>query len=251
MKTKKILGLILLISLVAIGAQRVGSWLPYIGNLDTPSNSHISKYYITNSQKDTGSPNIVTAVLADYRSFDTLFETCVLYLSGIVVISSLQRNKKKKQNTELIIKEKETKAIFGGIVLDAAFRMIVPVIMIYGVYVLFHGEVSLGGGFQAGALLACAYILDRIIPSFNNNLGIITSEGAIILAGIGGCLYLFTGLMTIAGGGRFLEYDFLPIPFSHCHSAGIFMIECGVTVCVFAVLINILEMVLERTEFDD
>lgn len=57
----------------------------------------------------------------------------------------------------------------------------------------------------------------------------------------------------MAGGGSFLEYDKLPLPLegSELHSAGIFMIELGVTLCVAAVLAKILNVVLERTRFDD
>ena len=52
--------------------------------------------------------------------------------------------------------DRDYHASYGGTILQASFRLIVPVVMIYGIYVLFHGELSLGGGFQAGALVACA-----------------------------------------------------------------------------------------------
>ena len=52
---------------------------------------------------------------------------------------------------------------FGGIVLDSAFRLVVPFTIIYGVYVLTHGEFSPGGGFQAGALLAVGIVLARLV----------------------------------------------------------------------------------------
>ena len=77
-RRKKAIGLVVLIILVGIGALKIGKALPTIGALDTPANTNISMYYISHAAEDTHASNIVTAVLADYRGFDTLFETCVL-----------------------------------------------------------------------------------------------------------------------------------------------------------------------------
>jgi len=74
-------GLVVLILIVALFGLKVGSWLPVIGDHNSPANAYLSPYYILHAEDQTHSPNIVTAVLADYRGFDTLFETCVLFLS--------------------------------------------------------------------------------------------------------------------------------------------------------------------------
>ena len=71
-RLKKAIGLAVVIIFVGIGAIKVGSFLPTIGALDTPANTDISIYYINHAMEDTHAQNIVTAVLADYRSFDTL-----------------------------------------------------------------------------------------------------------------------------------------------------------------------------------
>ena len=55
------------------------------------------------------------------------------------------------------------KRSFGGIVLDSSFRIIIPFTLVYGMYILTHGEFSPGGGFQAGALLAVGIVLVRLI----------------------------------------------------------------------------------------
>ena len=140
--------------------------------------------------------------------------------------------------------------------MDAAFRIVVPIILIYGIYVLIHGEISLGGGFQAGALLACAYLLDRIIPSFQMRVKNITDEIALITAGTGALFYVITGILPMLNGGNFLEFNKLPFgsgagDIAGLHSTGILMIEIGVTLCVMGIIITILEVVLERTDFDD
>ena len=74
--------------------------------------------------------------------------------------------------------------------------------------------------------------------------------------GNGDLIYALIGILCKVGGGNFLEYGRLPLPLAReavteLHSAGIFMVEAGVTLCVMAVIIQILEIVLERTGFDD
>ena len=95
---------------------------------------------------------------------------------------------------------------FGGIVLDTAFRIIVPFTLIYGVYVLIFGEAGPGGGFQAGALL-----------SLN-----------------GGNFLDYSYLPFKA------EHT------NELHALGILFIEIGVTICVMMTIINILDAVVER-----
>ena len=263
-KTQRIAaGLVVVILLTAAAGMIVGSWLPYIGEHSSPANSYLSPHYIINAMKDTHAANIVTAVLADYRGFDTLFETCVLFLSGVATLMVLS-TKERVHPKEHEILPRQTKAqesdyrvSYGGTVLQASFRLIVPVVMLYGIYVLFHGELSLGGGFQAGALIACAYLLDRIMPSFGTRLGEFREENLMIFAGLGVFIYAFTGILPMLFGGNFLEYGKLPLAFltehggAELHTYGILLIEIGVTVCVAAVIMTILEVVLERTDFED
>lgn len=256
-KKRLAIGLIAVIVLVGIGAVKVGSFLPTIGALDTPANTNVSQYYISNALSDTHAHNIVTAVLADYRGFDTLFETCVMLLSGIAVMTILSEKEKVPEKSEQEMINYRKTSTFGSALMDGAFRVVVPIILIYGIYVLFHGEVSLGGGFQAGALLACAYLLNRIIPKLirkKHNLRIEREKLGIMTAGTGIFFYFLTGLLPMLNGGRFMEFGKLPFTgetAAELHADGILMIETGVTICVAGVIITILEVVLERTDFND
>ena len=252
MEKKKIIGVVLIIAAVSGFFFAFPDILPAVDDAKAPVHSYISGYYIENSISQTGAHNIVTAVLADYRGFDTLFETCVMFLAGItalmVLSSTVKVNKTARDRQEV------QDISFSGTVIDTAFRIVVPIIAIYAFYVLAHGESSLGGGFQAGALLASAYMIDRIIPSFNNSLGTLTEEAAAMTAGVGVFIYILTGVLPMFNGGNFLEYGKLPFgaeKAAELHGTGIIMIEIGVVICVMATIINILEVVLERTEFDD
>ena len=249
---KHLLGVLLVMILTAGISLEIGRVLPTIGALDTPANGTVSDYYIDHAARETASPNLVTAVLADYRGFDTLFETCVLFLSGVVVCLTLLEGKEGKNDVSAAAERKnlrqERKSAF-----DLAFRAVIPVLVIYAVYVLLHGEVSLGGGFQAGALLACAYLLDRISPGRSMYLPRLRTEATLLLGGLGTFFFALTGALCMIGGGSFLEYGALPLPTkgAELHGFGILMVEIGVTVCVMAVIIQILEIVLERTRFDE
>lgn len=142
---------------------------------------------------------------------------------------------------------------FGGIILDSAFRIIVPFTLVYGVYVLIHGEYSPGGGFQAGALLAVGIVLARLIQGAETGFNI-SGEMAVILAGLGTFIYAATGFLTMLNGGQFLDYGYLPFggeAMGELHASGILMIEIGVTLCVMATIIDILDAVAERVDDND
>jgi len=64
-----------------------GTWdIPGFGAPDAPAQTHVARYYIDNAMPDTGVPNIVTAVLASYRGFDTLGEVTVIFTAAVAVL---------------------------------------------------------------------------------------------------------------------------------------------------------------------
>jgi len=138
---------------------------------------------------------------------------------------------------------------FGSIILSTAYRFFIPFILIYGVYVLMHGEYSPGGGFQAGALLGIAVVLDKLVRGdravFNISGGI-----AIILAGIGTFIYALIGVLSMVFKGNFLDYGVFPLAMkeSERHAMGILGIEIGVTICVMATIIVIFNALTRREE---
>lgn len=81
------------------------AYLPPIGDPESPPNRHITPVYIAQSELDTGSPNIVTGTLADYRGFDTMWETTVMFLSGLTATlilssSTMGRRPEKEDDYE-------------------------------------------------------------------------------------------------------------------------------------------------------
>jgi multisubunit Na+/H+ antiporter MnhB subunit len=74
--------------LLLYGTRDFAPW----GDPDSPASSHVSPVYIEQAVKETHVPNIVTAILGDYRGYDTMFETVVIYCAGLAVISVLRRS---------------------------------------------------------------------------------------------------------------------------------------------------------------
>lgn len=66
--------------------------LPKIGDVNSAPNQHVTPTYISKSAEDTGSPNIVTGVIIDYRGFDTMYETTVMFLAGLTTVLVLTSN---------------------------------------------------------------------------------------------------------------------------------------------------------------
>ena len=143
---------------------------------------------------------------------------------------------------------------YGGIVLDTSFRILIPFTIVYGMYVLLNGEISPGGGFQAGALLAVGIVLARLILGAESRVYNVSGKFAVILAGFGTFIYALAGWLTLFNGGQFLDYGFLPFPvhsLPHLHASGILMIETGVTICVMMTIVDILDVITERADIDD
>lgn len=128
----------------------------------------------------------------------------------------------------------------SNLILRVVVKMFIPFLLLFGLYVQLHGDFGPGGGFQAGVVIAAAYILFSLIfgvehakelvrPSW---LEIAVPSGVIIFAGV--------GVVTLLMGGNFLDYDVLNShdP-SHGQHLGILIVEFGVLVTVSSTMLLI------------
>ena len=230
--------------------------LPVIGDPASAPNTHVSDHYIEHAIDECNSPNMVTAVIVDYRAFDTMFETTVMFLAGVAVILILAYHPKKR----LIVPTRSRRfdrrtgrAVYNTVNKDVMVSIIQALILVYAVYVLFHGEVSLGGGFQAGALIGMTYLLDVMVCRREVPLFRFTKYGAASFAGLGPFIYALTGMLSFIGGGLYLQYSALPFAVheAELHSIGITLVEIGVTIGVAGTIITIINALTERISFDD
>lgn len=140
------------------------SFLPPVGDANRPVNNEVAEKYILDGLKDTGAVNIVTGMILDYRAFDTLGESHVLFIATITVLILLRLDKKGNKATgELSIAEAEANdRIYepkNDAILQKVAFILVPMIMIFGIYVVLNGHLSPGGGFSGGAIIGAGLIL--------------------------------------------------------------------------------------------
>ncbi|MDH3737622.1 MAG: DUF4040 domain-containing protein [Alphaproteobacteria bacterium] len=93
----------LIVCLLTGGALIYGTIdLPPFGRADNPQNQHVAPYYLENAKKETGAPNVVTAVLASYRGYDTLGEVTVIFTGGIgvlVLLTAVRRRRRPEDSS--------------------------------------------------------------------------------------------------------------------------------------------------------
>lgn len=234
---KKKLVLVLTCLLFVLLAWAAGD-LPGWGDPRSPANDALSPYYIEKALAETGTPNLVTALLADYRGYDTMFETTVIFCAGITVLTLLRRTKRRLPKQVGPRPERPG----SDIILQSAARLLVPVMQLFALYVLALGHHSPGGGFQAGVILGASFIL----LALSYDLGAVLkrlSEQTLLRLGVGGVLlYAGIGLLCLLLGGRFLDYGRLTLfGFSPAmaRSHGILGVEIGVAATVMAIMFSL------------
>jgi len=121
-------------------------------------------------------------------------------------------------------------------VLRVVARFLMPFILLYALYIQFHGEISPGGGFQAGVLFASAFFLHALIFGIEKTKQVVPIHLVKILSSAGVLLYIAIGFVTLFRGGQFLEYSVLASNAVTGQQWGIFLIELGIGITVFAVM---------------
>ncbi|MFZ5775922.1 MAG: hydrogen gas-evolving membrane-bound hydrogenase subunit E [Thermodesulfobacteriota bacterium] len=225
---------ILLFLLLAWAAEDLPQW----GGVHTPASDYLSPHYITRSLEDTAVPNLVTSLLADYRGYDTLFETTVIFCAGITVLTLLRRTHRRLP--------KQVGARPGrqgaDVILQSASRLLVPLMQLFALYVLALGHHSPGGGFQAGVILGASFILLALSYDLGMVLQRLWEQLVLRMAAIGVLIYAGIGLLCLLLGGDFLSYGQLSVfgfSESMAHSHAILGVEIGVAITVMAIMFSL------------
>ena len=230
--------LISLIPVVAVGGLLLfaAKDFPEWGDPASPaSTSPVSSHFIQSTGVDTEVPNMVTAVLADYRGFDTMFETVVVFIAGMAVLAILKGSGRRRSGK----REHEVEAEPDLIVTNTV-RLIVPVIQIFAFYVLAHGHVSPGGGFQGGVVMGASFILVALAWDLDVALARFSVERCILVAALGIVLYAGIGFLSMLLGGEFLDYaeleKVLPVSREMARYHAMLGVEIGVGFTVTAIM---------------
>jgi multicomponent Na+:H+ antiporter subunit B len=229
--------------LVAVTTGAVLTWgvmiLPPFGLPDNPIHLHVAPYYVANSLKDTNIANVVSAVLADYRGYDTLGETAVIFTAGIGVVLLLHRAHE--------VPKEDGRGMHMDLILRVGTKMIVPFILLFALYVQFHGDYGPGGGFPAGVIGAGMVILVAITFGLDTAKLIAPQQMVERLMPLGVLIFAGVGLIGLLMGRNFLDYSVFPGGAAHARELGILFVEIGVLVTVLGTMIAIFYAFDERS----
>lgn len=139
------------------------SYLPEFGNADNPVNNNVSRRYIEQGLEETGAVNAVAGMILDYRAFDTLGESHVLFIAvcSVIILIRLDYDKNGKPGLKKIKAEENDRKFEpkNDSILQKAAFFLVPCIFIFGIYIILNGHLSPGGGFSGGAIIGAGLIL--------------------------------------------------------------------------------------------
>ena len=139
----------------------------------------------------------------------------------------------------------------GFLVLRIVAKMLIPYILVFALYVQFHGDYSPGGGFQAGVISAAAIMLYGLIFGLPSARRLVPDAVVETMVGLGVLIYAGVGLIGLALGGNYLDYFVLARDPVAGQLRGIFWVEVGVAVTVSGVMLKIFYMFAGRRRRDD
>ncbi|RJX24649.1 MAG: cation:proton antiporter [Acholeplasma sp.] len=199
---KKLFGFVLLMTLgiIIILSLDGNSYFPKFGDVDVAD--RISLRFIERDAMgdilfgitedlESGAANIVTSIVVDYRSFDTLGEVTVLFISALGVALLLGGATQKRMSL----------SFKPNFMLRVGARALFGIILITGVYIITHGHLTPGGGFPGGTMIASSILLLYLADDqFRSKV-----QTFKWMEGIAGSLYVILGIIGLVVGGYFLK----------------------------------------------
>ena len=237
---------LVLFALGALGFAAV--WLAGVRRLEPMGSYHGAYGEILNavSVAERHSTNVVSAVNFDYRGLDTLGEEFILYISVVAVAAILRRQKDDEEGDEderptqlRDAPDSDAVRVFGV--------ALVPVIVFFGLYMISHGSVSPGGGFQGGVVLATVPLMVYLCAGAKTYLRIAPPLLAKGGEAIGAAGYALIGLIGLFAGQKFLE-NVLPLgtPGEAWSAGTILFLNLTVGVAVGAGFVELISSFIEE-----
>ncbi len=147
-----------IIAVLVITAQ----YLPHFGQAGNPANNEVSRRYIENGMEETGAVNVVAGMILDYRAFDTLGESNVLFTAVCAVMLLLRVSADKRRSAAYQLELETDDRMYepkNDLILRSIARLLIPCILLLGMYIILNGHLSPGGGFSGGAVMGAGLIL--------------------------------------------------------------------------------------------
>lgn len=151
---------------------------------------HLGQAITAAAPEQVGAANIVTSIVLGYRGFDTLGELSILFAAATAGGFVLGRHRA----TATVAKE-------AGFILRAGADLLFPMLIVVGLYIVLHGHLTPGGGFQGGVILAAAFFVPALArPAQSLDHGWLS-----VVEGFAGAAFILIGLLALFRGGEFLQ----------------------------------------------
>lgn len=219
---------------------------PRLGDPMAPVHQHVAPWYLEMTPELIGIPNVVTAVLGSFRGYDTLGEVFVVFTACIGVLFILSGRRRKPSPSSVAHVSATAHSLRHHLIPAVVGRLLVPFIVLFGLYIQFHGEYGPGGGFQAGAIIAAGIILYALLEGEEKALQAVPQSVLLGMVIAGATLYGAVGVAGIALGGNFLDYSVLASDPVTGQQIGILLIEAGVGITVCGALLTIFHAFASR-----
>jgi multicomponent K+:H+ antiporter subunit A len=199
--------------LAALGGLGVGgaAWAMLTRNPNDP----ISSFHLDNSYSGGGGTNVVNVTLVDFRAFDTMGEIIVLGIAGIVIYALLDTTSRGAAGARLRSWQEDMphSPESHPVMFVMSTRILLPLVLVAGIFIFLRGHNEPGGGFIAGLIVAIAFLLQYLASGFDWTDSR-RRIGEHILIGFGVLIAVFTGLGSLLFGANFLStaFDYFTLP---------------------------------------
>ena len=154
----------------------------------------VGEAILQQAAQELGATNLVTSVVLGYRGIDTLGEIAILFTAASatsLVLSSISVRPAKPS----------THKVGSGALLSSSASLFFPLLLTLGLYIVMHGHLTPGGGFQGGVILAAAFFLPLLaVPGRGVN-----HFGLALVEGFAGAAFIVIGIIALVQGHAFLQ----------------------------------------------
>ena len=137
----------------------------------------------------------------------------------------------------------QDRPIGPSLIIEMGVRIMIPFIQLFGLYVIAHGHLSPGGGFQGGVVLGASFILMAIAFDLKTSLRFFSLRANAMMASSGVFIYTGTGVLCALLGGLFLDYSAMDVLLAlgpvEWRSMGVFIVELGVGLAVTSIMASL------------
>lgn len=205
---------------------------PRLGDPAAAVHQHVAPWYLEQTPELMGMANVVTAVLAGFRAYDTLGEVLVILTAGLGVLLLLSERRSGDPQAG-----PAPAGLRHHLIPRVVGQLLIPFIVLFGLYLQFHGEFGPGGGFQAGAIIAVGIVLHALLEGEPAGRAILPTRVLTGLMAGGAALFAAVGIAGMLLGGNFLDYGPLAAEPVAAQQLGIHLVEAGVGITVTGTLV--------------